>query len=240
MLPRGMGLQLFWARARRSSATPHVGGVPSARPSSARRADGAATTHTRPPPRRGSRDAFSRTAQGAAAMAPHICSLLFKPRREDWAAAASAAAGSKWCAQRRASRRRAKRTAAPCCPPRALHAVPMRAPRRERAQLPRRRALAAAACASGCRGARQSRQQRRAHTPFAHSSAVSLTLFAARTLVAAGAGLLWLCAPGAKIKARAAPSTALYKRHPRGCPLRFFAHLRFVPSPGRGVRRLPE
>jgi hypothetical protein len=30
-------------------------------------------------------------------MAPHVCALLFKPRREDWAQLATQLASSRWC-----------------------------------------------------------------------------------------------------------------------------------------------
>ena len=31
-------------------------------------------------------------------MAPHVCTLLFKPRREDWTQLAAQLASSRWCA----------------------------------------------------------------------------------------------------------------------------------------------
>jgi hypothetical protein len=32
-------------------------------------------------------------------MAPHVCTLLFNPRREDWAQLATQLASSRWCAK---------------------------------------------------------------------------------------------------------------------------------------------
>ncbi len=36
-------------------------------------------------------------AADEAAMAPHVCTLLFNPRREDWAQLATQLASSRWC-----------------------------------------------------------------------------------------------------------------------------------------------
>jgi hypothetical protein len=195
-------------------------------------------------------------------MAPHVCALLFKPRREEWAEVLNLALSSRWCALSRTRARRTLPTKKQTQGWRSSSAFGARAaPRSGRT----RRSCRVAAAYDAARGATRAHRACAPRTGGAHAArsiaekACVLTrpspaplwrhrraAARARGVAAAGVTLVYLLTPGTKIKARdSAGAARLRSRLLHALPAKktrvtsflLLAHARFavLPRASQGV-----